>query len=392
MKRASIALVALAVLAVSCSSSPSGTGDDLARLVPLAGDVKVLSAGQEILAAEEIRLGAGDVVSTGARGVARLILPGDQSLELGPLTKTRLQPGPAPRLLQGNVLAIADEGLTVLAGDERVDAEDAVFRVQRRFSTTVGVYQTAPQGSVRVVGVAQPIPALRRLTIISAGTLPQGVQPLRVTPGDPWDDRFLGPAIDVGLGIDRLERGLAAQLSGPRGLAVVANLLDESFPNALVRSLLDSIDPSQLADVVLASRLAARAAELRGAAAASVLDQIVQLRGQGAQWIVIVAEWRLFSERLLDGLARLSGLIARAVAPPPAGGGNTSGSGPGGAPPTGTGPGAPGGGGGPGGDNGGNGGNNNGGNDPPPPPPPPPDCQNAVECVVEDILETADGL
>ncbi|HEX2029817.1 MAG TPA: hypothetical protein VHL78_00240 [Actinomycetota bacterium] len=387
MKRVTMALVALATVVAACARSPSGAPDDVARLVPLGGTVEVVRGTDALVATEAVTLSKGDVVRTGEEGAARLELPGEQSVELGADSVVEVDVGAALRLQRGRLLGVAGDGLQVVAGEDRVQARNAAFTVQRSFGTRVGVYR----GGVAVDGLGQPIPALRRLTILAGGNLPRGLEPLVVEPDDPWDDRFLGPAIDVGLGIDRLRRGLAAQLGGRDGEDAVADLLERYYDRAVVRSLLEQASRAELADLVVAARLAVEAAEDSGASSGSVLEDILALRGEGAQWIVIVAQWGVIGQGLLDALARLTGIIARAVAPPPSPGPGTSPSdGPSSGGPT-TGPGSGGGGDDDGGDGGGggggNGGNGGGGDPDPPPPPPPPECDNAVECVVDDVLD-----
>jgi hypothetical protein len=385
MRRMTSLAVFLALFAGACSGSDTG-GGERAELRPLGGAVEVLRGGDPLSLEESVTLEMGDVVSTSDGGRALIELPGEQTMELAPNSQIRMAGGPAPHLVSGRALVRATDGLTLNVGPDTVEARDSVFRVTRDYATVVGVYR----GSVTVVDTAMEVPTFRELTVVAGDTVPFGSRPLLVRPSDPWDVRMFGAAIDVGIGIQRLERGLAAQLRGDRGRQAAGQALERRFAPAQVNRMLRETQSAELAELVVAGELAAKAAQASGSNPAGALEGILGLRDEGAQWIVIVAQWQLARTSLLEVLSSISGLIARSLGPeagtvtPGVDAGGPTGS-PGDLPgPPSTNP-PPGDGGQPPG----------GGGDPPDDPPDPPDepeCDDTVECVVEDLIDGVSGL
>jgi hypothetical protein len=74
----------------------------------------------------------------------------------------------------------------------------------------------------------------------------------------------------------------------------------------------------EAAETVVAAEVSRNAAELSGGSVARILDRVLDLRGQGAHWIVVAATWRLPAGPILLGLERLAGILGRLVAPPSA--------------------------------------------------------------------------
>jgi hypothetical protein len=396
MRRTATTVIALLV-AGGCARSPEGAPNGL-RVVPLAGQVSLLHDGERILLDEVTGVTPGDVVATGATGRARVELGAGRSVELAPEADLMVAAPSRTEVLEGSVLARAGgPGLSLLAGDAEITGRGAVFRVDRGFSVELGVYRG--QASLPGSGVA-PVPELRQATVVAGGTVPRGPQPLVVRPDDPWDAELLGPFIDLGLQLDDLQRGLTRQLPRGDGADAVLAALDEAFPRKAVEAVLEEI---RAAEAVVAAVVSGQAAPVAGLPLVQALEEVVDLRLEGAQWIVVLARWRLAGVALAQELARITGLIARFVAPPAVpggaavtrggGGGGGSGSGGGGG---GGGSGGSGGTGGTGGtgDNGGTGGtggdtttggggSGGGGSTPPPEP----TCADPVQCLVEDVVE-----
>lgn len=384
----------LAVAVAGCARSGDSAGDG-PRVVPLAGQVTLAQGGESILLDEETTLEPDAVVATQEGGRALVSLGAGQSVELGPRAEVRLDGFSAPELTRGSILArTTPAGLQVRSGDAELEGRSAVFRVDRGFSTTLAVYRG--EASVIGSGVA-PVSALRQATVVAGGEVPRGPGPLEVRLNDPWDIRLLGPAIDAGIELVKLERGLTPQLAGEDGVATVASILANDFP---ARALGDALERLGAAEAVIAAEVAREAAELTASPLTSILQQVSDLRREGAHWIVVLAQWKVIGDPLFLELGRLAGLIARRVAPLPAAillggssGGGSGGSvgqsgstsdGAGGAdgtstdttPTTTTGDGSS------GGDGGGGGGGSS---------PPPPGCQNPVDCVVDDLVGELEG-
>jgi hypothetical protein len=381
--RASVVGVLFMLGAGACAQEPDAEAGS-PRVALLGGQV-FLHHGDEVVTLDaDTVIGAGERLSTGPSGRALVTLTGGRTLELAPRAEIRLD-GNQPEVLSGSVLArTAATPLILGAGDAEIEAKDSVFRVDRDFAVTLAVYrgQASPLGS----GV-DPVPALRQATIVAGGTLPRGPQPLAVRPNDRWDTRLLGPSIDTGLDLVRLERGLTRQFP-PRNVSqTVTQVLSRSFPRSVIVAALRH---SRAAEAVVAAAVAQYAARLASTPLAGALNRVLDLRREGAHWIVVVATWELARQALLRDLGRLTGLIARFVAPPPASGGGgigttssggSSGTGTGGTVPSG-GAGGGGGGGGPS-PSGGSAGDGGGGGEEPPPPEP--GC-TGVECVIDDVL------
>lgn len=388
------ALATLALVATGCARSPQPGSDGL-QVVPLAGSVSLLHAGEPVLLEETTPVSPGDVVTTGEEGRARVDLGASGSVELAPGAQLRVGGSDRAEVLEGSALARAGSGLVIQAGDAQVEGRRSVFRLDHGFSTTLGVYRG--QASLPGTGVL-PVPALRQATVVAGGDVPRGPQPLVVRPDDPWDAGLLGPFIDLGLELDDLQRGLARQLPPGDAADAVASALAENFPRRIVDRAMGEI---QAAEAVVAAVVSNRAARLAGLSIERALDQVVGLRLEGAQWIVVLAQpqWRVTDVALIQDLARITGVIARFVAPPEASGGGSVGSGGGGGAGSSSGGGGTGGtggggtgGGGTGGGTGGTGGGDTttgggGGSTPPPEP----TCTNQVDCLVDDLVDDLGG-
>jgi hypothetical protein len=298
-----------AVLAVgACARSPGDAGT--LRVVPLDGQVRLLGDGDPVLLEEETEVDLGDMVATGPQGRALLQLGAAGTLELG--SQARVRVDPRPEVVRGSVLARAAEpGLGVRAGDTEIRAEGSVFRVDRGFSVIVAVYQ----GAAEILGSGIPlVPAFRQATVLTGGAVPRGPQPLSVRPDHPWDIRLLGAAIDLGLDLVELQRGLTRQLPQREADAAVLRALDGAFPVRKVEEVLRRVDAA--AETLLAAEVSRSAAEASEAPPLQVLDEVVDFRLEGAHWIVVVARWGLGGTGLLQGLEHLVGIIERLIAPP----------------------------------------------------------------------------
>jgi FecR protein len=390
MRRA-IGVALIAVTTAACAGSSGESGELL--VTPLAGDVRLLDGDDTVLLDEETRVDPGDLLVTGSGGAALLDLGGGGRLELGAQSRVRVDR--RPEVVLGSVLAAAESGgLALRAGGADIEATDSVFRVDRGFSVRVAVYRGAAEILGSGIGA---VPALRQVVALSDGSVPSGPSPLDVRPDHPWDIRLLGAAIDLGLDLDRFQRGLGRTLpAGSQGEAV-ARVLDGSLTGPVIDSLLEQF---AAAESVVAAEVSRAAADLRGTSLPGILDRVADLREQGAHWMVVAATWALAGTPVLESLERLAGAIGRlatpsleATGPAP---GESGGSGGSGAPAGSSDEGFTSGSSGSSGSAGGGGsdttgetttGGSGGGTSEPPPD----ECANPVDCVVGDVVDELGG-
>jgi len=390
-KRLTALFVVLA--AGACSRTPAPEAGQL-RVIPLGGPVSLVEDGETTLLEEAATVDAGVSIITQTGGRAKVELSARRSLELAPDTELRVEDR-FSEVEDGRVLVRTSSPMMLHAGGAQIEATEAVFRVDWGASVLLGTYS----GSATVLGSGvEPVSALRQANVLQGGDVPLGLQALDVRRNDPWDAKLLGQAIDLGLRLTDYERGLSRQLPSGREAGRVSQMLESRFPPRAIKSAVASLGSAR---AVVAAVVAQEAGLLEGGSPTRILARIVgfiqQLR---ASWIAVAAEWGLpaAAAALTQQLRDLASSISELVAPPPApslssapsgtvGPGSTGGSGGGG----------PGGGSGGGDGPGGNGGNQ----DPPPPPPadqddpggntqplpPPSQCENTVECAVDDILD-----
>ncbi|MGH2740572.1 MAG: hypothetical protein ACRDH6_08855 [Actinomycetota bacterium] len=304
MKRLWVLACLASALAASCIGGASGAEAD-ARLIPLAGIVRLERSG-EVVSVDGIQgLVAGDVLATGGDGLARIVWGTGSRLELARDTRVRLAAAEVVEILRGSVLA--SNTPTIRVAGVRITASEALFRVDRALSTRVGVYR----GLIRLPGfaAADVVPELRQVVVLGGGR-GRTVGPLQIESTDPWDARFLADPIEIGSGLLRLQRGLAAQLprSDARARSTVVEALPGSVRSSLSPELVRDVPPAEL---VVASGVSVRAARRTGVAPGDVLDDVVDLRAAGASWILVAAEWRL-RRPALEAVVALSGRVAEA--------------------------------------------------------------------------------
>lgn len=400
MKRFTVLFVVLA--AGACSRTPAPGAGEL-RLVPLGGDVRILQDGESSLLEEATTVDIGVGLMTGVDGRAKVELPSGSSIELAPEAELRVN-GEEPHISTGSALVRAVSSITVragLGGDAEIRASDSVFRVDNGISVLLAVYE----GAATVFGSGVPeIGALQQAVVVQGTDINSGPGPLVVKPNDPWDAELLGEAIDLGLRLEGLQKGLTRQLPSGREIEAVMQTLAEEFPQSAIRSALTVLDDA--AGIVVAAALAQEIERLDGGDRARIFREVVTLQNLGADWIVIVARWSLATAaaQVLAALGNVAAGIAEAFAPSlaqatgpsdslasanrgdaPGGetdstttGGSSDPPGPGGR------PGPP---------------NKQGGKPPPAPPAenesqdeaPAQSCANEVECTVDDVLGDAPG-
>jgi hypothetical protein len=397
MKRAVILLITLA--AGACSRTPSPEAGEL-RVTPLGGDVRIIEDGESSQLEEAVTVNSGVGLITGSDGRVQVELPSGASVELAPEAELRVD-GDEPQISSGSALIRATSDITVhagLAGEAEITAADSIFRIDSDISVRLAVYRGAATVLGSQVGA---IEALEQATIVQGSDIYRLPGPMEVRPNDPWDSELLGDAIELGLRLAGLEKGLSRQLPSGREAEAVSRSLEEAFPASRIRSALEELGDA--ASVVVAAVLAEESERLDGRSRARIFADVVNLQRLGANWIVVVAKWGLAraAAQVLATLGDIASTIAEPFAPPPAPSSTSAStsSAAGGPSQTGTIDQDPGGEG-----SGGPGPGNNpkdppggGGTQPPAPPPPEPgddpaqSCGNEVECAVDDVLDDTPG-
>jgi hypothetical protein len=394
MKRVATLLVIL--LAGACSRAPLPEAGEL-RVIPLGGEVRVVDGDETTILEEASTFDAGVQLQTGIDGRAKVQLPGGPSLELAPEADVQLDEG-ASEINDGNVL-VRTQGsdLTVRAGDTEVAASDAVFRLEKDYTVLLAVYS----GEASLLGTGFPaVTALREMAVLAGGIPSGGATPITVDPRDLWDTEILGPAIDLGLQLAGLEKGLTRQLPARDQATAVSRALAGDFSPRSIETAIGSLDGA--ARAVVAAVVANRIAQLNGLSPIRALAEVVELylKSTQQQWIVVAAQWGLahVAAAVISEVGSIAATITRDVAPDPvpvsgstsqnARGQTTS--------PRDTGSS------GSGGPGSGNGDNPSSGNKETGPPPAPPaegedqgqtqgGCGNDAECIVEDVLSNGPG-
>src|SRR5437660_150162 len=152
-----------------------------------AGDGGSLHAG------DRLRVDDGSAVVR-LSGDRQLGLRKGSQLELGP-EPTRSEP--APVLTAGDLLVTATgRPAGVGTGDTEVTVSGGSAHVSRGLATVVASYTGS--ATIDSAGRTLVVPALRQASVAAAGLLPPRPTPLSYSASDPWDQRFLGDAIDLG--------------------------------------------------------------------------------------------------------------------------------------------------------------------------------------------------
>ena len=211
-------LLVAALIALAGLASPACDRDDSRAVGRLTvnGTAEVATVDGSVLDVTRSRtLKSGEQV-TMVDGTAELSLGDGRLLELrkGTVVRLGVQRGPlgkeVPRgeLVTGDVLIqAANDAATVVAGDSTVEVNpQSVARVSRNLAVVVGVYRGA--AGVESAGRPANVRALRQRTV-PAPWLPSRETPLMFSDSDPWDQRFLGEAIDLGNQLVATSRGFA---------------------------------------------------------------------------------------------------------------------------------------------------------------------------------------
>ncbi len=157
---------------------------------------------------------------------------------------TTLRMGAVPSLEAGELLVTAERRARITSAGTTValmaDADPpAALRASRTVGLRVSVYRG--RSALDSAGQRGTIRALRRMEVAAPGELPRAAAPLRYLADDPWDRRFLGPAVALDRQLRSLLAGYKAARAGAAGArsarylrSVVPDLVGEPALTRLV--------------------------------------------------------------------------------------------------------------------------------------------------------------
>lgn len=310
------ALAAVVTILVSAMSACNGGDDPPAARLTVQGVAEVNGAGQarrDVRGSRALKVGDRVRVRTGTAAVR---LAGDRRLELREGSTLELAAAPddsvRPDLVEGPMLVTASgQPVTVTSSDGEMLVTGAA-RISRTLSLNVATYR----GSTEVTsgGRTMSVPAFRQVTVAAAGLLPARPAPVEYVGSDPWDQRLLGEAVELGSQLIAKSRGFTSQsASGQnRTVAEFRRLLPALESEPAFATLFDPARPAGEtlvgAAIVLESRRGSFEDRWRG---------VFGFRGDGADWGFVAADQgvdRTAVLRLIDGA------IGRAPTPVFAGG------------------------------------------------------------------------
>ncbi|MGH9190225.1 MAG: hypothetical protein ACRD0Q_09375, partial [Acidimicrobiales bacterium] len=315
------ALIVLGGLA-GCSGGDDGRA---ARLAAASGAVEVRSDGVRRAVTGSRDLAIGDRVT---------VTDGSASVRLGPSHNVELRGGSdvevvqfagaaAVRLLAGDVLVTGgSRPTTVTADNVRADVV-GVARMSKRSGLLVAAYEGVTEAGAG--GASVPIPALRQLAFGPDGAAPAGPVPLVYSAADPWDQRLLTDAIELGAQLSARSRGFTAQTRA--GVTPGADLFRRVLPGLAEMQSLDAWlgDGTRAPGETLVGSVIAL--QGRKGALGDRWSSVFGFRDAGAEWGLVALDQQVPRGPLLD---EIDAAIGRAPARFGSPGGSAAGGGSGG--------------------------------------------------------------
>ncbi len=288
-------------VAANYSSDTLGAGearlevDGRAKVVRAGGGVEVVS-GSTILA-------RGDEV-TATRGVIRLALRDGAELEGRSASRAQAQPtevrvGAAPELLAGSLLAVTAATVEIVSAGNRLRLEpgpdgSAAVRIERSLALAAAAYR----GTIELdsAGQMRTIPTLRELEVAVLGS-PQNLRALVYDESDPWDQRFLGEAIELGRRLDALSGAYSGSLAAGDGTTAAfyrqvlpALAAEVAFTDAL-------LEPNRApGETLIGVAIAQRG---RRGTFAQRFREVFEFRTQGARWGLVALDQGAAADALI---------------------------------------------------------------------------------------------
>lgn len=214
-------LVLVGLAGAGCNRQSSKAAGRLAingraEIGTVSGATVTVTKARTLKSGEQVRVLDGTAMLSLGSG-RELELRKDSVVRLAVRTGATGQPESRGELVSGDVLVVTTgDAATVVAADSTVQVTGAA-KVSKDLAVVVAVYQGA--AGVESAGRPVSVPALRQVTVPAPG-LPSRPTPLGFSAADPWDQRYLGDAIDLGNQLAARSKGFSAQL--PAGAAMVA--------------------------------------------------------------------------------------------------------------------------------------------------------------------------
>lgn len=210
------AALAVALLGLGACRD-DGPGEGEARLEVDGRATVERAGGEREVITDRGEVGPGDRVEL-TEGTGVLTFGGGTRFELrgpvGDLAATILVVDDVPELESGDLLVASEDGAQVEADGTVVSVRSGTAKVRRALGMSVAVYDAEVQ--VDSAGQARSVPALRTLAVPALGR-PQPLRPVRYDPGDGWDRRYLGEAIELGQQLERLAESYTSSLQPGEG-------------------------------------------------------------------------------------------------------------------------------------------------------------------------------
>lgn len=216
-RRLLVAVLAVAALApAACSDDGPGEGearlevDGRAIVERRDGDQDEVRGGTDLHEGDRVEL---------VEGVGRMVLHGGTRMELraglGDAADSLLQMGRTPELEAGDLLVSAPDEAEVVAAGTSLVIEGGAARVSRALGVGVGAYDADVH--LDSAGQEREVPGLREMQVPALGRPPQEPRPLTYEAEDPWDRRFLGEAMELGLRLEAIADGYTQNLDPGEG-------------------------------------------------------------------------------------------------------------------------------------------------------------------------------
>ena len=289
-----------------------------ARIVRQDGEREEVDGGTDVRTGDEVTL---------KDGSGRLELPGDTVLELrsgdAGRPDTVFVMGPRPELEEGALLVQATAPFTLTSGDTSVEVTDGAVRVARAIVLEVASYDADVH--LDSAGQERDIAGLREMQVPADGLPPDRPRPFEFEPDEPWDQRFLGDAHELGQRLEALADGYAANVGADDGRTV-------AFFRGILPGLVDEVELTPellgLGGDAGERLIGAAIADLgRRGTFAERWQAVFGFRAEGASWGIVALDQGVDSGSLLAAVTQAVESTELAIAPPSAGGGGDGGDG-----------------------------------------------------------------
>lgn len=308
-----VAVAAVAVIATGACSGGRGVAAGEARLLPTGAVYVQTAAARPRLVRGARTLHSGDRVQVREGGAATMELSARRALELRPGSSVEVRTQPV--LLNGDLLVTAPRpALTVLVAGSAARVAGAAHLSREP------VVLASYDGTIDVdsAGRTMTVHGLRQTSIAAPGLLPPREAPLDYHELDPWDRRFLGDAISLGLELDSRSRTISAELTpaGGAGADFYRSLLPGLANTPFDDELLGSVQPGRTVGEMLVGAAIASAGHDHDFV--TRWRAVFDFRDAGARWGLVARDQHVARVPLLSAVDEALGRAQPAIAAPAA--------------------------------------------------------------------------